>query len=372
MWRQWLKTSSASLLTAMRLDRVVAGVTGDNRRPLVLGYHRVVSEYQADPTVSLPSMDISENMLAAQLDWVARRFQIVSLEELGARLERGDTQGAPLAAVTVDDGYRDAYEVAFPLFRRKGIPAAFFVVTDLVGTTAVPLHDRLYYQLARGYAREGRMPRAAWGALERAGIEPVTRARLAQLLKAYDALQVLFGALPQARIRVLVEELEGDSPFPAAVADRLRCVDWSMLRTMADGGMTIGSHTRSHTFMTREDGRTIKIEAAESRRRLELELRRPVDHFAYPAGQFDPSAVRAVAAAGYRFAYTCCAHVAPSHPKLTIPRKLLWEKSCVDGHGAFSSPVMAAQVSGFFDLVSPQCAADHGFARRPMLAAAAS
>ena len=35
-----------------------------------------------------------------------------------------------MAAVTFDDGYRDIYENAYPMLKRKGIPAAIFVVTD--------------------------------------------------------------------------------------------------------------------------------------------------------------------------------------------------------------------------------------------------
>jgi len=372
MWRQWLKTGSASILSATRLDRVVAGMTGDSRRPLVLGYHRVVPEFRPDPTISLPSMDISESMLEAQLDWVARRFRIVSLDELGPSLPGDDPREPPVAAITVDDGYWDAYEIAFPLFRRKGIPAAFFVVTDLIGTADVPLHDRLYYQLARGYAREGHVPRAIWPVLDRMELDPDTRLPLARADKPYDALQILFHALSQGQLAGLADMLEAEAPLPTAVADRLRCVDWSMLRSMADGGMTIGSHTRSHVFLTREPPSAVHDEAVESRRRLEAQLARRVDHFAYPAGQFDATAVTAVAGAGYRFAYTCCTHVVPSHPHLTIPRKLLWERSCIDGDGRFSSAVMSAQVSGFFELVRPQCASDHGFAHRSALATAAS
>ena len=373
MWRQWLKTGSASLLTATRLDRVVADVTGGSRRPLVLGYHRVVPEFRPDPTISLPSMDISESMLEAQIDWVARRFRILSLDELGRELMDPDRPASvPSAAITVDDGYWDSYEIAFPLFRRKGVPAAFFIVTDFVGTAEVELHDRLYYQLARGYAREGHVPRAVWPMLDQLPLEPGLRGRLLRADKAYDALQILFLALPQKDLRALADTLEADAPMPTAVADGLRCVDWDMLRAMAEGGMTIGSHTRTHAFLTREHPVTVLDQVGESRRALESGLGRPVDHFAYPAGQFDPATVRAVGGAGYRFAYTCCTHVAHSHPQLTIPRKLLWEKSCVDGDGHFSPAVMGAQVSGFYELLSPQCTADHGLARQTLLAAAAS
>jgi peptidoglycan/xylan/chitin deacetylase (PgdA/CDA1 family) len=370
MWRHWLKSGSASVLAAMGLDRVVAGVTGWGRRPLILGYHRVVADHRPDPTVSLPSMDISVRMLTAQLEWVARRYRLVSLDDLGRLLESGDRGGLPPAAVTVDDGYRDAYDLAFPTFRRLGIPAAFFVVTDLVGSSEALLHDRLYYQLARGYAREGRLPLVARHVLGRLDLSPAAGARLLHAPNAYDALQAVFEACDQAEARKLTDVMEADAPLPMSVAARLRCADWGMLRAMAAAGMTIGSHTRSHVLLNRERPATVQKEITGSRRRLEEELGRPAEHFAYPAGQFDASAVKAVAAAGYRYAYTACGHIVPSHAHLTIPRKLLWERSCVAADGSFSPSVMNAQVSGFFDLVHPPCVLDHGMVPRPVLASA--
>jgi peptidoglycan/xylan/chitin deacetylase (PgdA/CDA1 family) len=372
MWRHWLKTHSASVLAATRLDRLVAGVTGVDRRPLVLGYHRVVPEYRPDPTVSLPSMDISASMLAAQLDWVGRRYDVVSLDELGRLTESGKRTRRPLAAITVDDGYRDAYEVAFPLFRRKGIPAAFFLVTDLVGSTEIPAYDRLYYQLARGFAREGTVARAVWAAVTAMGLAPSARRRLSESRKAYDALQLLLGVLSETQAHDLADFLEGDAPLPSSLSAHLRCLDWDMARTMLAGGMTIGSHTCRHTFLNLERPGVVEKETRCSRGRLEAQLGRPVLHFAYPAGRFDPPAVRAVAAAGYRYAYTACRHIVPSHPHLTIPRKILWEKACVDGTGAFSPSVMNAQVAGLYELVHPPCTLDHGLGSPSLLASAAS
>jgi len=39
---------------------------------------------------------------------------------------------------------------------------------------------------------------------------------------------------------------------------------------------------------------------------------------------------------GFQFAYTTCRHRLPTYPHLTIPRKLLWENSCMDSLGRFS------------------------------------
>src|SRR4030095_5496505 len=93
---------------------------------------------------------------------IGRRFRFVSVDELGDALEAGQTD---IAAVTFDDGYPAVYETAFPLLKRKGIPAAFFVVTGVVGTSELMLYDRLYLAVRHAFACG-----ATFGALGRFGL----------------------------------------------------------------------------------------------------------------------------------------------------------------------------------------------------------
>src|SRR5262244_3804026 len=146
MLRNLVKTSAASALHWSGVTRLMG-----NDAPLVLSYHRVVEEFADHVQNSIPPMLISTSMLEQQLDWVGSRYSFVSLDELAAAMESGKKDPRRLAAVTFDDGYADVYHQALPLLRRKGIPAAVFVVTDLIGTDRLQYHDRLYLLLLRGF-----------------------------------------------------------------------------------------------------------------------------------------------------------------------------------------------------------------------------
>jgi peptidoglycan/xylan/chitin deacetylase (PgdA/CDA1 family) len=122
---------------------------------------------------------------------------------------------------------------------------------------------------------------------------------------------------------------------------------WPMLARMQRCGITIGSHTRTHARLSREPIDTLAEEVEGSRQELEHVLGRSVKHLAYPDGSFDRACVRAVAAAGYEFAYTTCLHRDPQHPLLTIPRRLLWEHSSVDAAGRFAPDILDCQMRGF-------------------------
>lgn len=348
MIRSWMKSGAAEVLSRTGLDKVVGSFAASRGDAVVIGYHRVVESFAESAATSIPSMLVSRQMLERHLDWIGRRFRFVSLDELGARMDGSDSSMDPIAAITFDDGYRDFYDYAFPLLQQKGVPAAVFVVTDLVGTTDVQLHDKLYYLLAK-----------------RAAVRRSKAGELARLLKGfgvsipgivastpYQATRTLLEALAQESIRRVVAILESEASVSEDTFTPFYSLTWEMLARIQRAGMTIGSHTRTHVVMTNESAPRLVDETTGSREEIERRLGTGVRHFCYPSGQFDTASVNAVAKAGYRFGYTGCSHRDPVRPQLTVPRTLLWENSCGDFRGAFSGPILSCQLHRAFDVVS--------------------
>ena len=348
MIRSWMKTGAAEVLSRTGLDKVVGSFAASSGVPVVIGYHRVVEDFAASAATSIPSMLVSREMLERHLDWIGHRFRFVSLDEVGARLEGSDSTVDPIAAITFDDGYRDFYDHAFPLLKQKGVPAAVFVVTDLVNTTGVQLHDKLYLLLARRVAARSSRPGDLAGLLQGLGISlPGIIAKA-----PYQAMRALLEALPQESLRRVAAALESEAPISEDTFKPFYSLTWEMLDRVQRAGMTIGSHTKTHVILTNESGPRVVDEVRGSKEEIERRLAMGVRHFAYPSGQFNTASVKAVAKAGYRFGYTVCSHRDGRHPQLTVPRTLLWENSCRDFRGAFSGPILNCQVHRAFDVVS--------------------
>lgn len=72
--------------------------------------------------------------------FAARYFEVIPLGELVARLREGRPVAGCLV-ITFDDGYLDNHDVAAPELRRQGLPATFFVSTDLIESETVPFWD---------------------------------------------------------------------------------------------------------------------------------------------------------------------------------------------------------------------------------------
>jgi len=352
MLRNLVKTSAASALHWSGVTRWMG-----NDAPLVLSYHRVVEEFAEHSQNSLPPMLISTRMLERQLDWVGSRYSFVSLDELAAAMESGEKSSRQLAAVTFDDGYADVYHQALPLLRRKGIPAAAFVVTDLIGTDRLQYHDRLYLLLVR--ALISKSPDALAAHLRKSGIRPPDADNLGNGVVDYSrTVNTLLALLPRSDIERLIAMLESETDFVPPTLATHRSLTWEMIHEMHRAGVIIGSHTRTHALLPNESPEKVLDEIEGSRIELERRLNAPVRHFAYPDGRFNQSTINAVAASGYRYAYTTCRGRQTAHPLLTIPRRVLWEKSCTDPVGRFSPALLDCLVHGLFDHGSP-CALNH-------------
>jgi peptidoglycan/xylan/chitin deacetylase (PgdA/CDA1 family) len=257
MTRTWLKSRYADALSRTGIGKVLA--SGRHNEPVIVGYHRVVEDFAESAETSIPSLLVATKTLERHLDWIGRHYRFVDLDELGRRMESGDNPGPPVAAITFDDGYRDFHDLALPLLRRKGIPAALFVVTDLVGTSRPQVHDSLYLLLARRIARSmDTYPRL---------LHRFSGIRLPDVasLGPYQSTRILLETLPLAAVERVIEALEAEDPLSPNMLEAFRPVNWEMLRNCQRAGMIIGSHTQSHILMPNESDARARQEALASR-----------------------------------------------------------------------------------------------------------
>ena len=107
---------------------------------------------------------------------------------------------------------------------------------------------------------------------------------------------------------------EPDRPIPDLMSAQ-------RLREVHAAGITIGSHTASHTRLHRVSRLVLRQELRDSKAALEDILGDEVRHLSYPYNSFDRATVHAAARAGYASATTCLRGLATvaDHP-LALPR----------------------------------------------------
>lgn len=62
-------------------------------------------------------------------------YRVIGLDELVNNLSKDDLIPQKSVVITLDDGYRDNWENAFPILQEYGFPATVFVISKLLGYT---------------------------------------------------------------------------------------------------------------------------------------------------------------------------------------------------------------------------------------------
>jgi peptidoglycan/xylan/chitin deacetylase (PgdA/CDA1 family) len=263
----------------------------NRRRILVLTYHR----FSATPRDGRTS---AAN-LAKQLDYLASHYTVLPLETIEHRMREGRPLPHSTAAITIDDGYSDFYEIAWPALRRRKLPATVFVVTDFVDRKQWIWTDKLPFLLSRMQAGELAVDVAGLnisGALTGESPRRQLASRINGILKDQPD-PVKNRLIDQIAAQCLVN-------LPDTPPDGSESCTWDQLREMESAGIEIGSHTVTHPVLTRVTPDRLHRELEQSRRRLEDMLGHPVTSFCYPNGAYDRTVRDAVARTGYRLAVT--------------------------------------------------------------------
>lgn len=352
MSRGIIKTCIAGALHYTGIDRLIGARARPDSMPLILGYHRVVDDFNASARHSIPAMLVSTRTLERHLDWLGRRYAFISLDDAAERFRSG-RRGRPAAVLTFDDGYRDVYENAFPLLQRKGIPAAVFVVTGVTGAGEILLHDELFLLVRRSFQVWTSPGDELMAVLAAIDVDTEQQAAIAASARSpYDATRALLTRLSQPVLRALVTRLSERVRIPQSELDGLALMDWRMVSEMHRAGHAIGSHTRTHAYLTNEDPSAVVAELQESRAELARCAGIDTVHFAYPNGDFNAAIATAAEEAGYRYAYTTCNCNGVHAPQYAIPRRMVWERSGIGAGDRFSSAVFHCETRGVFDFVS--------------------
>ncbi|MDE0092345.1 MAG: polysaccharide deacetylase family protein [Oligoflexia bacterium] len=121
------KISRNELSQSMEISRGLssANCSASQNGAIVVMYHRFDGKY--------PSTSVTKDLLQQHLNFFrSNDFNIIPLEEVVRAVEEGINLPPKTLAITVDDAYRSAYEIAHPLFLKYKAPYTVFVNTKAV------------------------------------------------------------------------------------------------------------------------------------------------------------------------------------------------------------------------------------------------
>jgi peptidoglycan/xylan/chitin deacetylase (PgdA/CDA1 family) len=269
---------------------------------LAVGYHYVAERAPEQPRAIFP---VTSEALAAQVEELAREYELVGRDELLAAVAGDADLPARACVLTFDDGLRCQYELGLPVLERLGAPAIFFM-------PGRPLAEQRLLEVHKLHAlRERRtddelrarlpddLPEVS---LEEARTHYRYDTPAAAILKFQLNIR-----LPPGRRSELVDALfAAEFPDESAVAEELY-MDRNQVLELERKHHAVGAHSYAHQpLATLSNGELERDVERVTGLLAEVTGSRP-RAFSYPYGTpqaVDARAAATVGAAGYRVAFT--------------------------------------------------------------------
>lgn len=268
------------------------------RKALILAYHRIAPKSELIDNNVMPGLFISDHAFSLHLRWLSDHFDMVPLSDIVARINRKEEWHRPLCAITLDDGWYDNYEHAFPILKEYRVPATIFIIGSGVGTSQPNAWD-LCFEIVQ----HATLPKYLTGFDELdstlAGVhgDPTEKARC--LIK-------IMRSLPASDVEEISRRLRDYSYGVGAgtTGHKYAKLSWQNIHEMQKYGIEFGYHSKNHHMLThvQEEHLQDELECPEEEAKANgVSLSRI---FCYPDGQHNERIVGVLKKVGYQGATT--------------------------------------------------------------------
>ena len=246
---------------------------GKNAKGIVFMLHRV-SERINGHIPNNEHLQISPEMLEKTIiKYKKAGFSFFSLDQLYDVISGKVKIDKPFVCFTMDDGYFDNYEKAYPIFKRHHVPFAIFVATDFPDKKAVLwwyvieelILKSTEIQLSDGSKYTCETFQEKWDTFR------YIREKVLQLnqLDIVNELNILFANY----------HLDWYSPIQTL------SMNWEQIKVLTQEPLcTIGGHTISHVALNKLSQEDLDREITEGINIIKFHTDYKPDYFAYPYG----------------------------------------------------------------------------------------
>jgi peptidoglycan/xylan/chitin deacetylase (PgdA/CDA1 family) len=263
---------------------------------IILNYHRI-GEAEKCPFDS-GVFSATGKEFDDQMSFLNSTFDVIDVRDLLNVVDGSKKLLRPSVLITFDDGYLDNYELAYPILRSLGLPAVFFLPTHFVGTSELPWWDQIAYLVKTTPVPVIRMdyPYRFEIALQDTDRNAVVQ----QLLRVYKSPS-------QRNSELFIQQLEHSCEKTVSTARSRLFLNWNEAADMLRNGMSVGSHTHSHSLLGKLSVEEQNHELGLSKKIIEENLGIECETLAYPVGKpgtFSTETQEQLRRTGYKAAFS--------------------------------------------------------------------
>jgi peptidoglycan/xylan/chitin deacetylase (PgdA/CDA1 family) len=201
-------------------------------------------------------------------------YEFISLDELYEILQNQQTVKKKIV-FTLDDGYKDNYEIAYPIFKKYDVPFTIYVTTSFPNKNALLwwyslekliieneeliIKDKIYK--CRTYEEKNRIFLEIRGLILKLNQQNLLR-ELNELFKKYN-----------------IDWYEFNNKL---------CMSWDDIVNLSQDDLcTIAGHTKNHYAFNHLKKEEILDEIIEANKEIASKINKKIEHFAYPFGSIN-------------------------------------------------------------------------------------
>lgn len=251
---------------------------------VIFTLHHVRAVTERDPFRPNEILEVTPDFLDATIQQILNTgYEIVSLDEAQRRLVEQDFE-RKFVCFTLDDGYLDNYQNAYPVFKKYGVPFTVYVNTGMPDGNAnlwwwllehiVLNHNKIEVTLD---GNELRLPALS----------------TSQKYHAFNTIYWALRQMPHAQQYATILQLFDTYEVDWRGFCRASAMSWDMIQELAESGIaTIGAHTVNHYALSKLSAEEVREEASMSRDIISERFGYVPRHFSYPYGDASSAASR--------------------------------------------------------------------------------
>lgn len=205
-----------------------------------------------------------------------KRYKIISIDEAVFMVENNKSFNNHLV-ITFDDGFKELYEIVFPILKEDNIPACTYLISNCVDNNDLMWRNKLEHIINTTSSQKLKI-----------GVEKlVENFDLPEVKKNETIMQWSFNSWKMSEkenyVNFLWEELI-ELKLEDFLKNNKPYLSSSQIIEMSNNGWIFGNHTKSHPILSRLNSHELYSEIVDTKEELEKKLKIPIVHFSYPFG----------------------------------------------------------------------------------------
>ena len=242
--------------------------------------HRVLLYHRFSKNIDRINNKTDSHFFEWQLRFLKKRWNVIKLCDLFESIRNRWRLPPKTVVITIDDGYLDFYDVAYPLLLKYKLPATFFPTINFVERRGWLWPDILNYIL--DHSKKPELSITFEHRPFRFRIQDAV-----SRIKVWQELSDFCSELPDEQkwsfITILSER--AIVKVPSKPTSAYSAVNYEQLEEMCRNRIEIGAHTLNHPILSQVGEKTLETELSEPKKILELKLGIEVKSLAYPSGR---------------------------------------------------------------------------------------